>query len=95
MESNWNIFYYIILYEARKKYYFIWFSFPHHIEHGDGPAFEDHLSGPAAERRPPQLDGSEEHVLVEAVQDHLAQATVVPRPVYEQQALQEVELEAI
>ena len=56
------------------------------------PPLKQHLPGPVVVEGEPQLDDVEADVLVEAVEDHLGDAGVVPRAVHQEQAGQVAEL---
>jgi hypothetical protein len=63
-----------------------------HIVETDKPALEDDLTRVAVGEGKPELDDVQANVLVERVEDDLAEAFVVPGAVHEQELGQEAEL---
>merc|ERR1719481_1470089 len=57
-----------------------------HIIHPDRPAFVDDLPAPVVVNSEPKLDDVESDVLVEGVEDNLADPAVIPRTVNEQES---------
>ncbi len=63
-----------------------------HIVEADQPSLKDNLARVAVRERVPQLNHIQTNVLVERVQNDLAEAVVVPHAVHEQEFGQEAEL---